>query len=237
MNHGKQFLLAVVAVFIVGITPLSAVEADPQSMDYVKALVNNQFLLENIRLIKLAESCFAEGKYDDAVNYAVEAMKYAEMSDDYVAQQKNIKEVNDAIAAAQARLAWAKDVDAPKRYADLYGKAEAALAEALDARSREDWDTAHAAALRVVSILEGIPGGAVLPAQYLVKNWHLTKDCLWNIAKKPEIYGNPWQWRHIYNANKDKLPQPNNPDLIHPDMILDIPSIKGEVRKGLMVDK
>ena len=237
MNHCRQLLSVVVALFIFGAMPLSAAEADLQSMDYVKALVNNQYLLENIRLIRLAEECFAEGRYDDAVNYAAEAIKYAEMSDEYVLQQKKIKEANDAIAMAQARLDWAKEIGAPKRYADIYGQAEAAFAEALDARSREDWDGALNAALRVISILEAIPETPVLPAQYLVKNWHTTRDCLWNIAKKPEIYGDPWQWRHIYNANKNKMPQPNNPDLIHPDMILDIPSIKGEVRKGMMQEK
>jgi hypothetical protein len=32
------------------------------------------------------------------------------------------------------------------------------------------------------------------------------------------------------------MPQPSNPDLIHPGMILDIPSIRGESREGMWVD-
>jgi nucleoid-associated protein YgaU len=53
----------------------------------------------------------------------------------------------------------------------------------------------------------------------------------------PQIYGDPWQWRRIYNANRDKMPQRDNPDLIHPGMILDIPSIRGEVRSGILQER
>lgn len=44
-------------------------------------------------------------------------------------------------------------------------------------------------------------------------------DCLWNIAKK--IYGNGAMYTKIYEANKDKI---INPNLIYPDQILTIPS-------------
>ena len=38
-------------------------------------------------------------------------------------------------------------------------------------------------------------------------------DCLWNIAKKEYIYNDPFQWPRIYEANKDKI---KDPDLIYP---------------------
>jgi nucleoid-associated protein YgaU len=60
------------------------------------------------------------------------------------------------------------------------------------------------------------------------------RDCLWNIAAKPEIYDDPFQWRHIYNANKSKFPKSDNPDLLLPGTLLDIPSIKGEYRAGIL---
>jgi hypothetical protein len=44
-------------------------------------------------------------------------------------------------------------------------------------------------------------------------------DCLWNIAKK--FYGNGSKYTKIYEANKDKI---TNPNLIYPDQILVIPS-------------
>ena len=40
-------------------------------------------------------------------------------------------------------------------------------------------------------------------------------------------------WRKLYEANKDKLPDPTNPNWVEPDIILTIPSIKGEKRSGL----
>lgn len=44
-------------------------------------------------------------------------------------------------------------------------------------------------------------------------------DCLWNIAKK--YYGNGSKYTLIYNANKDKI---KNPNLIYPGQVLTIPS-------------
>ena len=45
-------------------------------------------------------------------------------------------------------------------------------------------------------------------------------DCLWNIAKK--IYGDGSKYTKIYEANKDKI---TNPNLIYPDQILVIPAL------------
>jgi nucleoid-associated protein YgaU len=70
------------------------------------------------------------------------------------------------------------------------------------------------------------------PATYTVRPWAVSKDCFWNIAGFPWVYGDPHQWKLIYNANKSKLPDPNNPDSLEPGTVLGIPSIKGEVRQG-----
>lgn len=43
-------------------------------------------------------------------------------------------------------------------------------------------------------------------------------DCLWNIAKK--YYGDGNQYTKIYNANRDKI---KNPNLIYPGQVLTIP--------------
>ena len=75
-----------------------------------------------------------------------------------------------------------------------------------------------------------------LPAQYLVRSWELTGDCLWFIAGQPWVYDDPTLWRHLYEANKNRMPQPDNPDLILIGMVLDIPSISGEIREGLWTD-
>jgi len=53
------------------------------------------------------------------------------------------------------------------------------------------------------------------PGHYTV----LKGDCLWNIAKKKEVYGDPYMWPRIYLAND----QITNPDLIYPGWELIIP--------------
>jgi nucleoid-associated protein YgaU len=215
---------------------LSAAEGNAQYSEFVNGLLNNQYMVENRRLIGLAENAYADGKYDDAVKYALEANKYAQMSDDYVRQQMKMKDALDAIAAAQARLERVKNTNAHLKYAAIYEKAEQTFTEALNHRSKEEWDPAKDSALAVLTMLSEIPDTPVLAAQYRVKTWNGAKDCLWNIAGKKEIYGDPWKWRLIYNANKSKFPIPGNPNIIEPGTLLDIPSLKGEYRVGILED-
>jgi hypothetical protein len=50
-------------------------------------------------------------------------------------------------------------------------------------------------------------------------------DCLWNIAKKKEHYGNGFAWPVIYKANRDNI---KNPDLIYPNQVFSIPPLTPE---------
>jgi len=130
---------------------------------------NNEYLKESQRLAKLAEDAYNYGDYDASTGFAEAAIRSADLSDEYVAQQMGT---------------GAKDGTFP------------------------------------------------LPASYTVRAWSVSHDCFWNIAGRPWVYGNSHQWRVLYNANKAKLPNPNNPNLIEPGIVLDIPSLKGEIRQG-----
>ena len=55
---------------------------------------------------------------------------------------------------------------------------------------------------------------------YTVGTWAKDRDCLWNIAKKPNIYANAWLWPKIWQGNRDKI---KDPDLIKPKWVLRIP--------------
>ena len=46
-------------------------------------------------------------------------------------------------------------------------------------------------------------------------------ECLWYIAGYEDIYGDPYQWPKIYEANKSVIG--DNPDLIFPDQVFNIP--------------
>jgi len=196
---------------------------------------NNKYFQESQRFARLAEGTYSLGDYDASTEYAQEAIRNAELSDEYVALQMKIREANSAIAAAKSRIDWAVSSGASQQFPVEFREAETWYNESLSARIAEQWDAAIDAAHRVVELLAYIdaPKGTLpLPAQYTVRSWTTFKDCLWNIAGRPWVYGNPRQWRVLYNANKAKFPDPNNPNWIEPGMILDIPSIKGEFRQG-----
>jgi nucleoid-associated protein YgaU len=58
---------------------------------------------------------------------------------------------------------------------------------------------------------------------YTVGTWAKNRDCLWNIAKKKDIYNNAWLWPKIWQGNTDKI---KNPDVIKPKWVLKIPAGK-----------
>ena len=113
----------------------------------------------------------------------------------------------------EAATAYAQEASRYAQLSDEYIARQMAGAEAV-----ADADVAE----------EGYP----LPATFTVRSWATYRDCLWNIAALPEIYGDPHRWPILFNANRHRMPNPNNPDLILPGMVLEIPSIDGEVREG-----
>jgi len=187
---------------------------------------DNEFLLESRRLAKLAEKAFSEADYDVSVRLADDASWFARLSDVYV-----------AIAAAKRYLDKAVASGVSARFPQEYSEAENWYKESAKARDIEEWDVAVVAANKVAQLLEGLGSSAssapaALPATYTVRPWSVSKDSFWNIAGMAWAYGNPHLWRTLYNANKSKLPDPNNPDMLEPGIVLDIPSIKGELRQG-----
>jgi nucleoid-associated protein YgaU len=239
----RMVLFGFLFFFIYGIAPVF-------SQDVPESLRNNRYYMESLRLTDLAQESYEFGDYDLSTSYAEEALRYAQLSDEYVALQLKIREADNAIAAAKSRIDWAEQIGAPRTNPEEYNAAEQAYGEAVACREEEAWDEAIAAASRVVDFLAYIEGPAQpvapaaerpapverpasLPAQYTVRPWASARDCFWNIAGRPWAYGDPYKWRLIYNANKAKLPDPNNPNIIEPGIVLDIPSVQGESREGL----
>ena len=210
---------------------------------------NNTYYMESVRLTRLAQETYDYGDYDASSNYAEEAARYALLSDEYVALQLRIRAASDALAAANSRIAWASGQNAEERYPAEYAEAEAAYSEAVANMDNELWEDARDSANRAVLALANVqplPESAQqqaaqaedrraspLPAQYTVRYWTSTRDCLWNIAGWSWVYNDPTKWTILYSANRTRMPEPDNPDLIHPGMILDIPSIQGETRSGM----
>jgi len=196
---------------------------------------NNNYYMESLRYANMARLAYAVGDYDDSIKYSEEAVRYAELSDAYVRLRLKMAETDRAIYAAGIRLEYATSINAASKYPEEYKEAQAAYAEARSFRAVERWDDAIYAANRVLAALAYVDGKLPepLPAQYTVRSWTTFKDCFWNIAGRPWAYNDSYMWKTLYEANKSKMPDANNPDLIEPGMVLDIPSIRGEIRQGM----
>lgn len=144
--------------------------------------------------------------------------------------EREIKIAEDL--AEQARAAGA-DVS----QADIYNRGMEELTEAKTLFSQENYADSLVKAKEAQELFRQLDLTAKsdtppLPKYYVVRTWIRESDCLWNIAGRPYVFNDPWEWRRLYEINREKFPQPDNPDLIVPNMILEIPSLKGEQREG-----
>jgi hypothetical protein len=80
------------------------------------------------------------------------------------------------------------------------------------------------------SVLEQVEEPEVMVEEQPVADYHVVEkgECLWWIAEYEDIYNDPFMWPLIYDANKDKI---KNPDLIYPGQEFSIP------RAGYSIDE
>ena len=212
-----------------------AAATDEESIPH--SISNNEFYIESLRLTKLAQETYDYGDYDASAGFALEAIRYALLSDEYISLQLT--------GEARRLLDWAEANNIPTRYPIDYAESKEYYEEGVEAHSNEEWMESIDASMRAINILAALQGGrtpttttassssTTLPSQYTVRSWASVRDCLWNIAGYSWVYNDPWRWRELYNANKARMPEPDNPNLIEPGFVLDIPSIRGETRQGM----
>ncbi len=206
------------------------------ALSWGQSLQDNQYYQKMVELKDQSEVAFEKGDYIEARRLAEEAQTYKVRSDEWIENQLTAYRARASLVRLKERLQDAArvkaDVNFPDEYAEarsLYNKAysqfydESAYAESLETSRK---------ALDLLSVVQYVGPKNGLPAYYKVRLLPGNTDCLWNIAGYDFIYGKAWQWKKIYEANKDKMPQENNPDLIHPEMILTIPALEGESRSG-----
>jgi nucleoid-associated protein YgaU len=187
---------------------------------HAQSLLDNSFYQAGSDLALQAEAAYESGDYDAAADYAAQAEEYFAKSDEYVDMMLKYQVAQSAISKADERLAWADSIGAKRTNPDEYARAEREIANAL------------AAADAAMAALAGLSESKPLPASYLVQLLPKDRDCLWKIAGLPWAYNDPWQWKKLFEANKNLLVSPNNPDLILPGQIIRIPSLYGEKREG-----
>lgn len=80
-------------------------------------------------------------------------------------------------------------------------------------------DRVHALQDKVAALMKSLSKEKT----YTVGTWSKNRDCLWNIARKKDIYDNAWLWPKIWQGNRDKI---KDPDRIKPQWVLKIPEGK-----------
>lgn len=85
----------------------------------------------------------------------------------------------------------------------------------------EFWDRLTALNDKIKSLQTTLAGAG---KTYTVGTWARNRDCLWNIAKKKDIYNDAWLWPKIWQGNRDMI---KDPDVIHPGQKLKIPAKSG----------
>ena len=206
-----------------------------------QSLQDNQFYRRMVELKRQSEAAFEEGDYPEAKRLAEEAQSYKEQSDQWIATQLTAYRARAALVRVKDRLADASMVNAQVNFPEEYAEGTALYNQAYsEFYDDEDYPASLATsnrALEILSVVRYIPSeGGRLPAFYQVRLLPGNTDCLWNIAGYDFIYGDPWAWKLLYEANRDKLPEEANPDLILPEMILTIPAREGESRSGTWVN-
>lgn len=105
--------------------------------------------------------------------------------------------------------------DETKQFLEEYDKLQAEI-DQLKKEISDEEQSAITKTDEIKTVEEEIKKLKEKPTKYKV----IKGDCLWNIAKIEKMYGDPYKWKKIYWANRDKI---KNPDLIYPDQIFDIP--------------
>ncbi len=204
-----------------------------------QSLKDNADYRKSVQLKKQSEAAFEEGDFPEAKRLADESRKYAELSDKWIAMMQKRYKANSALKRLEIALRSAKNIQGDKNFPEEWAQANEFYDEAGKLFKSENYEDSYEASIKGIDALSDIvsiprDGKA---AYYKVRSLPAgEEDCLWRIAGYDFAYGDPSEWPRLWKANKKNLPQPENPNLIYPDMILEIPSINGESRSGTWIN-
>jgi hypothetical protein len=137
-----------------------------------------------------------------------------------------------------------------KRFADVESQINSRTGNCEDAKKKLDaitsskarclnefWDRYNAMVKKYADWCLGGPVAKKCDQEYKV----VKGDCLWKIAGKSSIYGNPRLWPKIWDANKNGIISGTpstipNPNRIYPGQVLCIPSMT-DAEKQMMLNK
>lgn len=162
-----------------------------------------------------AKSIKADEKYPETYNSAEKSYILAKSNyekKDYLAAVDNANKVIETLANLEANEKLAKETESNSASSEKITESKNDVVASDEKKSE---------------------GKLNLPKYYIVRPWADFGDCYGSIAGRSYVYNNSALWEKLYEANKSKMPNPNNPNLILPGMKMEIPSISGEYREGV----
>ena len=180
-----------------------------------------------------AQNALDAGEYELSVEYAAKAEENALLSQAYVKKMLAKADCDEVMLKAANKINYAKKINADKNFPMAFTSATKAFDSTKEAYATEDYATASMFAEQALQALADVKEITPLPEYYVVRPWADSKDCYWNISGRHYVYDNPLLWENLYQANKNNMPKPEDPNLIMPGMKMKIPSITGEYREGV----
>ncbi|TVQ37418.1 MAG: hypothetical protein EA384_12265 [Spirochaetaceae bacterium] len=188
-------------------------------------------------LRRQSEQAIDEGEYNRAYDYALEAQEESRKAREWAEMMLWAYRAGGARNRAQERLSFVRGIDAQTHFPDEYRNAVGFYEEGQQLFGDERYQPSFEAFQSVLAALESVRrvtvAADVLPRYYEVRRIPERRDSFWRIAGYDFVYGNSREWRNLYEANRDMLQDPDNPRLIQPGMLFEIPSIRGERREGV----
>lgn len=204
-----------------------------------QSLRDNPYYIKSLALKNQSEQAFSEGDYEKSTQLANESIEYANKSDEWIEMMLNKYKANSALNRTKKRLHYAIRVNGEVTFPTEMENGKLLYEQANRLYTEEKYAESYPIAKKayeILSVIKHVKNITTLPAAYVVKDVPGNEDCLWKIAEYDFIFGDAQQWKILYEANRDILPQTDNPDLILAGLTLQIPSINGEVRAGTWVD-
>jgi nucleoid-associated protein YgaU len=212
---------------------------------FAQALSDNKDYKQALQLQAKAEQAYADGDYQAAYTYSEQAKQYSTKADEYASTLAVRYRASNWLNLAKQKMGDAEDMGAKERYPEEYGQAVDNYANAQVAFKETRWEDSIEYSKNVVAWLADVKPAPpveeeavtvaeepVFPKYYVVRLILDDRDCFHKIAAYTWVYNDKYEWRPLYEANKDKLRQPNNPHLINPGQVFIIPSLHGEKREG-----